>query len=189
MKYVILSVLVLLISGHAMANDEYSTNAYYEVCKNEGAVVFVLHKDIDGTVKSADNTTKKWSVELPYDVLAGGTPYQAEKYAGKTNVIKGISACSTINVKSAENGSGYNGGAITPGDVNTFAIMTDVSYGPKCWCRFTGPVTSWWTYVREYSDDNECAQNCTTYCANGFAGNVKLSNGRMSRNAMIDGVW
>ena len=44
MKYVILSLLVLLISGHAMANDEYSTNAYYEVCKSEGAIVFVLQR-------------------------------------------------------------------------------------------------------------------------------------------------
>ena len=184
----IFTILMTLAATRAMAADEY-TNAYYEVCQQEGAVMFILHKDIDGTVLSANNTTKKWRVQVPYDLLAGGEPYEAEKYAGKTNVLKGISACSTINVKSAENGSSYNGGAVTPGDVNTFAIMTDASTGPKCWCRFTGPITSWWTYVKEYSSDTECAENCTSYCANGFANNTEMSNGRMTRNALIDGVW
>lgn len=186
-KY-ILPIFLSILTHNLMAATDLA-NAYYEVCQQEGAVVFILHKDIDGMVITTDAPARKWSVELPYDMLSGGEPYEDAQYAGKSNVLKGISACSTINVKSAENGSSYNGGAIEPGDVNTFAIMTDASTGPKCWCRFTGPITSWWTYVREFNSDNDCNTSCTDYCANGFASNTEMSNGRKVRDAMIDGVW
>lgn len=172
------------ICADAFAADELA-NAYFDICKTDGAIVLVLHKDIDSSAPTIDGN--KWSVELPYDMLSGGEPY-----SGTTSTINGIAACSNISVKSAPDGSGYDGGAIEPGDVNTFAVMTDASAGKKCWCRLTGPITSYWTYVYEYASDDECATNCPAYCGNGFATNTNspaMTNGRSVRSAIIDGVW
>lgn len=173
------------ICADAFAADELA-NAYFDICKSEGSIVLVLHKDIDGTLTGTDGN--QWTVELPYDVLTGGEPY-----SGKTSTINGIAACSNISVKSAPDGSGFDGGAIEPGDVNTFAVMTDASAGKKCWCRIAGPtITSYWTYVYEYASDDECATNCPAYCGNGFATNTNspaMTNGRKVRDAIIDGVW
>lgn len=177
----ILTLLISCVTTSAFGADELA-NAYFDICKNEGSIVLVLHKDIDSSAPTIDGN--KWSVELPYDVLSGG--------AG-TSTINGIAACSNISVKSAPNGSGFDGGAIEPGDVNTFAVMTDASAGKKCWCRIAGPtITSYWTYVYEYASDDECATNCPKYCGNGFATNTNspaMTNGRSVRSAIIDGVW
>lgn len=175
MKY-LFHLFLMMASVTCFANE---TNT---ICRNTGSVALVLHKEVNGTVsESADN---HWAVTLPYDILSGGT------YDGAgIDVIKGSAACSTISVKSAADGSSYNGGAVEPGDVNTFAKMTATNQGNKCWCKMDGPMTSWWTFVHEYADANACASGCTSYCANGFATNTQMSNGRYVRNAMIDAVW
>ena len=180
----ILTLLISCVTTSAFGADEL-VNAYFDICKTDGAIVLVLHKDIDSSAPTIDGN--KWSVELPYDMLTGGEPY-----SGKTSTLNGIAACSNISVKSAPDGSGYDGGAIEPGDVNTFAVMTDASAGKKCWCRLTGPITSYWTYVYEYASNDECAKNCPKYCADGFATNTNspaMKNGRSVRSAIIDGVW
>ena len=152
------------------------------VCRSSGSVALVLHKEVNGTV--TENADNHWAVTLPYDVFSGG----AYDGAG-SDTVRGSAACSTISVKSAADGSSYNGGTAEFGDVNTFAKMAAANEGTKCWCKMDGPITSWWAYVNEYADADTCASECTTYCANGFATNTQMSNGRYVRNAIIDAVW
>ena len=177
-------LFITMMSTHAIGADE-TTNAYFDICRTDGSVVLVLHKDIDALSVTIDGN--KWSAVLPYDMLSGGEPY-----SDITSTLNGIAACSNISVKSAPDGSSYNGGTIEPGGVNTFAVMTDASAGKKCWCRLTGPITSYWTFIYEYPSDEECAAGCPTYCANGFATNTNspaMANGLSVRSAIIDGVW
>ncbi len=175
MKYKIF-LLFALCTFASYANE---TNT---ICRSTGSVTLVLHKEVNGSVsESADN---HWSVTLPYDILSGG-----EFDGAGIDTLTGSAACSTISVKSAPDGSSYNGGAVEPGDVNTFAKMTATNQGNKCWCKMDGPITSWWTFVHEYADTATCASECTSYCANGFADNTQMSNGRYVRNALIDAVW
>ena len=174
------------ICADAIAADELS-NAYYDICRTDGSIVLVLHKDVDALEYTRDKN--KWSVKLPYDVLSG-TDTSVEEM--ETSTQNGIAACSTINTKSKPDGSSYtcdDCSPVQPGDVNTYAIMTDASAGTKCWCRLTGPVTSYWTYVYEYGDDDECADKCPEYCARGFAKDDNSLNGLSVRSAIIDGVW
>lgn len=170
-------ILMFVLCTFASYANETNT-----ICRSTGSVTLVLHKEVNGVVsESADN---HWSVTLPYDILSGG------EYDGAgIDTLTGSAACSTISVKSAADGSSYNGGAAEPGDVNTFAKMTATNQGNKCWCKMDGPITSWWTFVHEYADTATCASECTSYCANGFAGNTQMSNGRYVRNALIDAVW
>ena len=169
-------ILSLFVSLQCFANETHT------VCRGSNAVTLVLHKEVNGTVsESADN---HWAVRLPYDIFSGAT------FDGSgSDVLSGISACSMISVKSAADGSSYDGGTISPGDVNTFAKMPASNEGTKCWCKMEAPMTSYWTYVKEYADASTCASECTSYCANGFANNTEMSNGRYVRNALIDAVW
>lgn len=160
----------------AVANE---TNT---ICDSNSAVVLVVHKDKDGVV--SENNGNHWVVTVDYDILSGG----AYDGAG-VNTVKGLAACSSLNIKSAVNGSTYNGGTAVPGDANSFVKMRAVNNGTRCWCRLNGPITSWWTFVHEYSDSITCAESCSSYCANGFAKNTQMSNGRYVRNALIDAVW
>lgn len=176
MKALIISTMMIIATVAAHANE---TNT---VCRSSGSVALVLHKEVDGTV--SENADNRWAVTLPYDIFSGGV------YDGAgSDILRGSAACSNISVKSAPDGSSYNGGAAEFGDVNTFAKMAATNEGAKCWCKLDGPITSWWTYVHEYSDTSSCASGCTTYCANGFATNTQMSNGRYVRNALIDAVW
>ena len=175
MKYKIF-ILFALCTFAGYANE---TNT---ICDTTNAVVLVLHKDKDGTV--AEISGNHWSVTLPYDIFSGG------KYDGSgTNIINGAAACTELSIKSAPDGSSYDGGTAVPGDTNTFVMMRASNHGTKCWCKLSGPMTSWWVYVHEYADTETCASECTTYCANGFATNTQMSNGRYVRNALIDAVW
>ena len=172
----LLSLLLITLTLSCFANE---TNT---ICDTTKAVVLVLHKDKDGTV--TENADNHWSVTVGYDTLSGGA------YDGSgNNVVTGITTCTSLDIKSASDGSSYDGGTAVPGDVNTFAKMRATNRGTKCWCKLEGPMTSWWTYLREYSDTATCAAECNTYCANGFATNTQMSNGRKVRNALIDGVW
>ena len=172
----LLSLLLITLTLSCFANE---TNV---VCRSSGSVALVLHKEVNGTV--SENADNHWAVTLPYDVFSGG-----EFDGAGIDTVTGSAACSTISVKSAPDGSSYNGGAAVPGDVNTFARMAAANAGNKCWCKLDGPITSWWTYVHEYADADACASGCTSYCATGFATNTQMSNGRKVRNALIDGVW
>ncbi|MDW2995300.1 MAG: hypothetical protein R8N24_04755 [Alphaproteobacteria bacterium] len=175
------------ICADAIGADELA-NAYFDICRTVGDVVLVLHKDVDANSVVLDGN--QWTVELPYDILSGT---DAGSVGTKNSTLTGIAACSTINTKSNPDGSSYTCDGCSPvreGDVNTFAIMTDASAGDKCWCRLTGPITSYWTFVHQYSSDKDCADNCPTYCANGFAKNTPMMDGGGSiRGAIIDGVW
>jgi hypothetical protein len=176
MHRLIVTLFLILASIGSYANDANT------ICRNAGSVVLILHKDVNGTV--TENADGNWAVSVPYDILSGGEPNDAGK-----SVVTGMTSCNTISVKSAADGSSYNGGPATPGDANTFAKMSTANTGSKCWCRMTGPVTSWWTFIREYSDNATCASECNTYCANGFANNTAMLNGRVIRDALIDAVW
>ena len=106
----IIFISLFLFSTVCFANN---TN---KVCNSNGSVVLVLHKEVNGTV--SENADNHWAVTLPYDVFSGG-----EFDGAGIDTVTGSAACSTISVKSAPDGSSYNGGAAVPGDVNTFAVM------------------------------------------------------------------
>ena len=175
MKYKIF-ILFALCTFAGYANE---TNT---ICDATNATVLVLHKDKDGTV--SESTGNHWAVALGYDIFSGG------KYDGSgTNIINGAAACTELSIKSAPDGSSHDGGVAEPGDVNTFVMMRASNHGMKCWCKLSGPITSWWVYLKSYDSDESCASDCNSYCANGFATNTQMSNGRYVRNALIDAVW
>lgn len=175
MKY-LLTIIMLCVTFASYANE---TNT---ICDTTKAVVLVLHKDKDGTV--TENADNHWAVTVGYDTLSGGA------YDGSgNNVVTGIVSCSELSIKSAADGSSYDGGTAEFGDANTFAKMRATNRGTKCWCKMEGPMTSFWVYINEYADTETCASECTTYCANGFATNTQMGNGRYVRNALIDAVW
>ena len=104
-----------------------------------------MHKDKDGTV--TENADNHWAVTVGYDTLSGGA------YDGSgNNVVTGIVSCSELSVKSAADGSSYDGGTAEFGDANTFAKMRATNRGTKCWCKMEGPMTSFWVYINDKVD-------------------------------------
>ena len=170
---VLISILIL---GPVYAAD---TN---EICKRKTLRMIVLQKEINGTVTDADTTSMRWAVDFNYDLFSNThTEYLTE--------ITGSTTCNEIAVKSAIDGSSNNAGAASPGDANTFLRSATSDVGANCWCKMDGPVTSWWVYLKTYDDADACANECTSYCANGFANNTEMSNGRLMRSAIYNAIW
>ena len=184
MKKLMMILIAVPICAFAGPDD---TN---EVCRRNTLVMAVLQKDTNGTVDTdALNTVdKKWVVKFDYDIFAGAHQYVVKK-------IKGSATCNEINQKSSKDGKTAEGGIANPGDVNTFLKASPMDVGVNCWCKMDGPVTSWWTYFKSYGtmgDEvarDECAQNCTQYCADKFATNGEIASGVLGRDAMFYTIW
>ena len=128
-----------------------------------------------------DNT--QYKVYLPYDVFGNMRSNVEAKY---TNVS---STCNEIFAKSASDGSSSDAGVPEPGDVNSFLKAAPGDIGTRCWCRMSGPVTSWWMYSKTYSDSDVCGEQCGVYCASGFKDNTPMENGLKMRDAMFYAIW
>ena len=155
-----------------------------EICRRNTLVMAVLQMDKNGTGYSINETDKtKWSVTFDYDIF-GNMRGAVQAYS-----INGRSTCNKITKKSKPDGTGSDGGDATPGDVNTFLKPSPMDVGEWCWCRMAGPVTSWWMYVNTYASEQECEDNCATYCARGLSENTAMSNNRGIRDAMFYAIW
>ena len=80
-----------------------------------------------------------------------------------------------------------------PGDANTFLKAAPKDVGVHCWCKMDGPVTSWWTYFKQYASEQDCADYCTDYCADTFANNTTIYGSGDSalggRMALFGKIW
>ena len=175
MKKLILFLLMAPICAFAADQDE--------ICRRNTLVMAVLQMSENGTVTSMNPSTMRWEVEFNYDLFGN-------MYAGvEKKKIKGRTTCNGINVKSMPDGSSSNGGTATYGDANTFLKAAPQDTGIYCWCKMDGPITSWWTYVKEYGNADDCITNCTNYCANSFANDTDMGNGRGLRQALFYSIW
>lgn len=169
-------ILTMFLSGPLWGAD---TN---QICRSENLVMAVLQKNVNGTIVTIDSDTMTWTVEYDYDLFAGTRDNSVSQ-------INGYATCNDIDVKSAPDGSSSNAGTAEPGDANTFLRASTGDTGVNCWCAMDGPATSWLAFLKTYDSADECAENCTSYCANGMAKNTEMSNGRQVRNAIFDAVW
>ena len=178
MKKVILFLLMAPICAFAADQDE--------ICRRNTLTMLVIQKDEPGTFNpesDLNNTDKKWIVHFNYDLFANMRP-------GITaSDIYGSATCNGIAVRSSPDGKSNSDGDANPGDVNTFLKASPRDVGPNCWCKMDGPVTSWWTYFKKYSDKGECQTNCVTYCANSFANNTAIASDKNGRDALFYTIW
>lgn len=183
MKRLVTGIVLMTLSIPTYAGPD-DTN---EVCKRRTMVMLVLEHETDGEVLDVQPDTMTWKVKFGYDLYANtllDTP------AEDKGIIIGRATCNEIEYKSSPDGSKAEYAIAVPGDANTFLKATAQDSGKKCWCKMDGPVTSWWVYVNTYNDANECLQNCTNYCATGFADkDISLSNNRNIRHALFDAIW
>ena len=173
----ILYLMVMIL----MALPSYGADTN-EICKRKTLMMIVLQKDVNGSVSDIDTDAYRWSVEMGYDLFANSHTVSVSEITGSTT-------CNDIAVKSAIDGSSNNAGAVEPGDANTFLRAATGDIGTNCWCKMDGPVTSWWVWLKAFETADACASGCTSYCANGFAKNSEMSNGRLMRNAIFDAIW
>ena len=178
MKKIFIFLIAFLTSGVTYAAD---TN---EVCKRNTLVMVVLQNKTNGKSVDYDKDTMRWTVDFGYDLFASAHP----DYVVRTDIV-GRTTCNDINVKSSDDGKSSNAGPAEPGDANTFLKASHGDVGKNCWCKMDGPVTSWWTYVKEYTSDSECADYCTEYCATNFSGNGAMSNNLPLREALFNKIW
>jgi hypothetical protein len=169
-------IFSMMISVSAFAADDN------QICRQKTLTMLVLQKNVDGSVVSIDSDKMIFTVEYDYDLFAGTRDFTVSQ-------INGYATCNDIDVKSAPDGSSSNAGTAEPGDANTFLRASTGDTGVNCWCAMDGPATSWLAFLKTYDSADECAENCTSYCANGMAKNTEMSNGRQVRNAIFDAVW
>lgn len=176
MKRILSFFTVMMILLPAYSAD---TN---EICKRKTLNMIVLQKNVNGTVTDVDTESLRWAVDFGYDLFANTHTVSVSEITGSTT-------CNDIAVKSAIDGSSNNAGATEPGDANTFLRAATNDVGTNCWCKMDGPVTSWWVWLKAYDTADACASGCTRYCADGFANNSEMSNGRLMRSAIFDAIW
>ena len=153
-----------------------------EICMRNTLTMLVIDQDKNGTISENNASTRSWAVEFDYNMFSDNSSRYASEIVGNT-------ACIDISVKSALAGNNSNAGAATPGDANTYLRVEDYDTGTHCWCKMSGPVTSYWVYLKTYDSADTCASECTSYCVNGFANNSEMSNGRLMRTAIYNAIW
>ena len=168
------TVMMILLPAYSADSNE--------ICKRKTLNMIVLQKNVNGTVTDVDTESLRWAVEFGYDLFANTHTVSVSEITGSTT-------CNDIAVKSAIDGSSNNAGATEPGDANTFLRAATNDVGTNCWCKMDGPVTSWWVWLKAYDTADACASGCTRYCADGFANNSEMSNGRLMRSAIFDAIW
>lgn len=166
----------VLISGPTYAVD------IDEICMRNTLTMLVINTDVDGTVLENDTSTRSWVAGFDYNLFSDNNSMYADEIMGNT-------ACVDISVKSALAGNNSNAGAAVPGDANTYLRVEDYDTGTNCWCKMSGPVTSYWVFLKTYDSADLCNSECNTYCVNGFAANSQMSNGRLMRDAIYNAIW
>ena len=182
MKKLMMILMAVPICAFAGTDD---TN---EICRRNTLVMAVLQMGEQGNgtkyeqIYPDDNT--QYKVHLPYDIFGDMRSNVKAEY------INVSSTCNEIFARSAADGSSSDDGTTpVPGDVNSFLKAAPGDIGTRCWCRMSGPVTSWWMYAKTYSDSDTCGAQCGKYCASGFMNNSALDNGRGMRDAMFYAIW
>lgn len=178
MKYkrMIFSVLVAFSTVPLYAVD------IDEICMRNTLTMLSINQDKDGVVTENDTSRRSWAVDFDYNMFSDNSSRYASEIVGHT-------ACVDISVKSALAGNNSNAGTATPGDANTYLRVEDYDTGVHCWCKMSGPVTSYWVYLKTYDSASACDSDCNTYCVNGFANNSEMSNGRLMRHAIYNAIW
>ena len=180
MKKLMMILMAVPICAFAADQDE--------ICRRNTLVMAVLQMGEQGNgtkyeqIYPDDNT--QYKVHLPYDIFGDMRSNVEAKY------INVSSTCNEIFARSAADGSSSDDGTTpVPGDVNSFLKAAPGDIGTRCWCRMSGPVTSWWMYAKTYSDSDTCGAQCGVYCASGFKDNTPMENGRKMRDAMFYAIW
>lgn len=133
------------------------------MCAQTDTITLVVKKDVLPVSVSVNTDDMTFEMELDYDLMPGNLP---------SRTVMGMASCNNIATNTA-------GKAVSRGGANTHLRASNTTIGSHCWCELTEPVTSWWVYYGEYSDDDTCAASCVTDCANAIKNNTDgfLSNG------------
>lgn len=131
----------------------------FTTCVHNNTYIGIFKKDVDGTSKQSDSTNKIWKVVFSDQTLTG------------------FASCNDIV-----------GTANTP---KTNLVTGAADIGIHCWCEMwpveeygyeTGP-TSYWMYLKSYSDATSCASTCTDDCA------TAMKDDDTFRTAVFESMW
>lgn len=172
---------ILFATAAVLMSPSYAVDID-EICMRNTLTMLVIQQDKDGSVTENNTDTRSWAVDFDYNLFSDNNNMYASEIAGNT-------ACVDISVKSALAGNNSNAGTAAPGDANTYLHVEDYDTGTHCWCKMSGPVTSYWVYLKTYDTADVCNSDCNTYCVNGFANNSAMSNGRNMRDAIYNAIW
>lgn len=184
-------IFIFLLGGMMVLPSLAGPDDTNELCKRRSVVMVVLERDTNGEVLDIKDDTMSWRVGFGYDLYANTLP---DTPTADKGIIIGSATCNEISYKSSLDGTKAEYEPVTPGDANTFLKSAPQDRGPNCWCKMDGPVTSWWVFVKTYTESeggsDKCGTDCTKYCANGFADKaITLTNGRNIRYALFDAIW
>ncbi len=138
-------------------------------CIHNRTPVFVIQKSAAPTSVSATASDMTFELRFGYDLVPGDSSYRT---------ISGMATCNEITTDTS-------GATVAPGGANTHLRASSADAGTRCWCSLTGPVTSWWVYNREYSDDATCASSCASDCAN----SIKNNTNNFRTNGIYRAIW
>lgn len=140
MKRIICFLIMCLMVAPAIAAT---------TCIHTRTAVFTIKKGENATSHSVDTDENTFTLNFGYDLVPNNSSYRS---------LTGAATCNEVSTDTA-------GGAITMGGANTHLRSSTADVGNYCWCSLTGPVTSWWTFLKTYDDEDTCASSCVRDCA------------------------
>lgn len=138
-------------------------------CIHNQTPVFVIQKSVKPTSVSASTSDMTFELRFDYDLVPGNSSYRT---------ITGMATCNEIATNTA-------GDTVSQGGANTHLRASNADVGTRCWCSLTGPVTTWWVYNREFSDDDACLAGCASDCANA----IKNNSNNFLTNGIYGAIW
>lgn len=138
-------------------------------CIHNQTPVFIIKKSVDPTSVSSDADSMTFSLRFDYDLVPNNSSYRT---------LDGMATCNEISTDTA-------GDNVVLGAANTHLRASNADVGTMCWCQLTGPITSWWVYLRQYSDDASCASSCARDCASA----IRENTDNFRTNGVYLAIW
>lgn len=138
-------------------------------CIHNQTPVFVIKKSANPTSVSVNSDNMTFTLRFDYDLVPNNSSYRT---------LDGMATCNEISTDTA-------GENVSQGSANTHLRASSADVGTMCWCQLSGPITSWWVYNRQYSDDETCMSNCARDCASAIRDNTN----NFRTNGVYLAIW
>ena len=138
-------------------------------CLHNRTAVFIIKKSVDPVSVSSNASEMTFSMTLDYETLPG---------QASSKTLGGLATCNEITTDTSD-------AAAKTGSANVYLRASSADVGTQCWCSLTGPVTTWWVYLKAFDSEDACQSGCAAACAKA----AKANTDNFRTNGLYQAIW
>lgn len=138
-------------------------------CLHNRTAVFIIKKSVAPVSVSSSASEMTFSMTMDYETLPGHA---------SSKTLQGAATCNEIMTDASD-------APAKTCSTNVYLRASTADIGTQCWCSLTGPVTTWWVYIKAFDNEDACTSGCATACANA----AKADTDKFRTNGLYQAIW